>query len=54
MQVVENGWLKWLLKWELNYGGLLKWVIEMGKYGRIKNRYFNLYPKLSKKGITEK
>ena len=31
-----------------------EWVIEMGKYGRIKNRYFNLYPKLSKKGITEK
>jgi len=31
-----------------------EWVIEMGKYGRIKNRYFNLYPRLSKKGITEK
>jgi len=31
-----------------------EWIVEMGKHGRIKNRYFNLYPKYSKKGITEK
>jgi hypothetical protein len=29
-----------------------EWCVEMGKYGRIRNRYFNLYPKLSKKSMT--